>query len=170
MTTATGVLAFGSNNSGQLGLGEQSMLTCRVPTSIPGLNNMMVVQVVCGAAHTLCVTAQSQVSESLSLSKRSPTFRWLSRPIPLPLQVFAWGANSVGQLGLGDCRDRWAPALVDALWALPVVQLAAGDGHSLALTTNGHMFAWGSNDSGQLGLLPDAEHAASSYISPGKNQ
>ena len=84
--------------------------------------------------------------------------------------MFSWGANSVGQLGLGDRQDRKAPALVDALWALPVVQLAAGDGHSLALTTNGHMFAWGSNDSGQLGLLPDAEHAATNYVSPGKSQ
>ena len=64
VTTATDVLAFGSNQSGQLGLGEDSLMTCRVPTFIPSLHNMMVVQVVCGAAHTLCVTAQSQVSHS----------------------------------------------------------------------------------------------------------
>jgi alpha-tubulin suppressor-like RCC1 family protein len=42
---------------------------------------------------------------------------------------------------------------VDALWALPVVQLAAGDAHSTALTSNGHMFIWGSNHYGQLGLV-----------------
>ena len=50
-------------------------------------------------------------------------------------------------------RDRHAPTLVDALWALPVVQLAAGDAHSTALTSNGHMFIWGSNHYGQLGLV-----------------
>ncbi len=65
-----------------------------------------------------------------------------------------------------DLQDRRAPVLVDALWALPVVQLAAGSCHSLALTASGHVFSWGGNDCGQLGLLPDAEHAASNYVSP----
>jgi alpha-tubulin suppressor-like RCC1 family protein len=74
--------------------------------------------------------------------------------------VYAWGQNSAGQLGLGDRRDRHAPAVVDALWALPVVQLAAGDAHSAALTSNGHAFIWGSNHFGQLGLVRDAEGAA----------
>lgn len=84
-------------------------------------------------------------------------------------QVFAWGCNTSGQLGLGDVQTRHVPALVDALWALPVVQLAAGDSHSLALTSNGYMFAWGSNKHGQLGLLPEAEHtAASTAASPVK--
>jgi alpha-tubulin suppressor-like RCC1 family protein len=80
---------------------------------------------------------------------------------PRPPQVYAWGHNSAGQLGLGDRRDRHAPTVVDALWALPVVQLAAGDAHSAALTTNGHMFIWGSNHFGQLGLLRDGDPASS---------
>ena len=57
---------------------------------------------------------------------------------------------------------------MEALWALPVVQLAAGDQHSLALTSNGYAFAWGGNGYGQLGLLPDAERAASTSASPSK--
>ncbi len=69
--------------------------------------------------------------------------------------MYAWGNNAMGQLGLGDKRDRCSPTVVDALWALPVVQLAVGDNHSAALTTNGHMFIWGSNHFGQLGLVRD---------------
>lgn len=38
-------------------------------------------QVTCGRLHTICVTAQSQ--------------------------VYAWGHNSAGQLGLADRRDRY---------------------------------------------------------------
>lgn len=134
VATGKGVLACGSNASGQLGFGENSPSKCMVLSPIPALHNMMVVQVACGKSHTMCVTAQSQ--------------------------VFAWGANDVGQLGVGDLQGRHNPSLVDALWALPVVQLAAGDSHSLALTSNGSMFAWGSNQHGQLGLRPDAEHTS----------
>jgi len=52
---------------------------------------------------------------------------------------------------------RHSPTLVDGLWALPVVQLAAGDAHSAALTSSGHMFVWGSNHFGQLGLVRDGD-------------
>jgi len=35
-------------------------------------------------------------------------------------QVYAWGCNAAGQLGVGDCAARRSPAAVDALWAMPV--------------------------------------------------
>ena len=41
-----------------------------------------------------------------------------------------------------------------------VAALAAGDAHSAALTANGFLFTWGSNDRGQLGLPAVAEVAA----------
>ncbi len=88
--------------------------------------------------------------------------------LSLNWKVYTWGSNSVGQLGLGDQIDRHSPTLMDALWGLPVVQLAAGESHSLALTTSGHMFAWGSNHYGQLGLLPDAENASGAEVVLGK--
>ncbi|GAX82001.1 hypothetical protein CEUSTIGMA_g9429.t1 [Chlamydomonas eustigma] len=148
VTTGSDVMSCGSNEHGQLGYWiseeKEDLGFSHMLKPIPSLHNMSVVQVVCGSSHTLCVTAQSQ--------------------------VYAWGSNSSGQLGLGDKKDRAMPILVDALWALPVVQLAAGSSHSLALTKNGHIFAWGSNDSGQLGLLPDAEHAAPTYSSPMKER
>lgn len=134
---AKDVYAWGSNEYGQLGTGEHGPEACCVrPTPLKLLHDMMVTQVVCGRYHTICVTAQSQ--------------------------VFAWGHNQLGQLGLGDKRDRAAPTAVDALWALPVTQLTAGDAHSGALTTNGHMFMWGSNQYGQLGLVRDGEAAGGS--------
>jgi hypothetical protein len=71
------------------------------PRSIKMLHEQMVTQVICGRYHTLCVTATSQ--------------------------VYAWGRNSSGQLGLGDTSDRRGPTLVEGLWALPVLQLAAGE-------------------------------------------
>lgn len=81
-------------------------------------------------------------------------------------QVFAFGCNSSGQLGLGDFQDRRAPCEVPGLWALPVVSLSAGDEHSTALTANGFLFAWGGNDRGQLGLPKNADAAERVWATP----
>ena len=34
----------------------------------------------------------------------------------------------------------------------PIVQIACGRSHVMALNSDGHIFVWGSNDNGQLGL------------------
>lgn len=49
--------------------------------------------------------------------------------------------------------------ILDSLWAMPVLQLAAGESHSAALTSNGFLFTWGNNDCGQLGLPTVADVA-----------
>ena len=41
----------------------------------------------------------------------------------------------------------------------------AGEAHSAALTSNGFLFMWGSNDKGQLGLPAAADVAAQSSVS-----
>lgn len=41
----------------------------------------------------------------------------------------------------------------------------AGDAHSAALTSNGFLFMWGSNDKGQLGLPAAADVAAQASVS-----
>lgn len=80
-------------------------------------------------------------------------------------QVYAWGNNAFGQLGLGDKRPRKTPTLVDGLWALPVAHLAAGAAHSAAVTAAGFLFTWGANSRGQLGLPAVAEVAAHHQVS-----
>lgn len=131
--TPQDVITWGSNDHGQCGHGERAEREWVKPRSLKVLNGQMVAQVVCGKNHTLCVTATSV--------------------------VFTWGRNNRGQLGLGDVRDRRSPVIVNELWALPVLQLAAGNDHSAALTSNGFLFTWGANDKGQLGLPLDAERA-----------
>jgi alpha-tubulin suppressor-like RCC1 family protein len=53
-------------------------------------------------------------------------------------------------LGLGDKKIRLTPAKLPGLTGVKAI--AAGGAHSLALTESGEMYAWGSNDDGQLGL------------------
>lgn len=68
-------------------------------------------------------------------------------------QVYAWGQDSRGQLGLGKSQTRTdSPQHLRSLSALPLVQVSAGGEQSFALSVSGGVFGWGRNDCGQLGL------------------
>lgn len=66
--------------------------------------------------------------------------------------VWSWGWGAHGQLGTGDTRDREVPTLIDELSGLGVVSLSCGDRHSFAVTSDGTVYGWGSNEFGQLGI------------------
>ena len=125
------VWCCGSNEYGQCGAGEGA--PARVVT--PRLARLprcasdgahTVVAVACGAHHTLALTAAGA--------------------------VLAWGQGSAGQLGTGVAADASAPVLLAALWGVPIVALAAGEAHSLALSRAGDVYSWGRAVSGALGL------------------
>ena len=63
--------------------------------------------------------------------------------------LWAWGFNGDGELGVGDYLDRDVPTPVgaDTDWA----SVAAGDYYTVAVKTDGTLWAWGYNGSGQLG-------------------
>jgi alpha-tubulin suppressor-like RCC1 family protein len=66
-----------------------------------------------------------------------------------------WGDNRQGQLGLGRGSSSRVhePAQVRGLPR--IVALAAGDAHTLAVSEEGEVLAWGGNGSGQTGVPPD---------------
>jgi alpha-tubulin suppressor-like RCC1 family protein len=64
--------------------------------------------------------------------------------------AWAWGGNFSGRLGDGTVTSKSSPVTVVGGFA-DWCSLQAGDGHSLALRTNGSAWAWGANASGQLG-------------------
>lgn len=68
--------------------------------------------------------------------------------------VGCWGANAFGQLGDDSALDSTDPVAVNAFGVLKdreVVKVTSGDQHSCALTADGAIACWGSNDQGQLG-------------------
>lgn len=64
-------------------------------------------------------------------------------------QLFCWGDNAFGQLGVGDALPREQPTPVSG--SLRFKSAALGRGHTCAITTDGQAYCWGRGTSGQLG-------------------
>ena len=69
---------------------------------------------------------------------------------PKIYDLWSWGRNSYGLLGLGDTTNRSSPNQIGSL--TPWLRISAGYNHSLAIKTDGTMWSWGMNPWGQLGL------------------
>merc|ERR1719278_1699662 len=120
------VFSWGSDESGQLGHNQGSNVL-RVPRLLKGLATMKVTAVSAGMYHSCALSASGQ--------------------------LYTWGNNSKGQLGLGRNSDMvFSPTLVESLAGVPVAGVACGGNHTLVVTRSGAVFAWGSNNHGQLGL------------------
>jgi alpha-tubulin suppressor-like RCC1 family protein len=134
------ILAWGYNFFGQLGDGTQTNRTIPVPAVSSAFGGSPVIRVAVGSHHALALTATGQ--------------------------LFAWGAGGFGQIGDGNTISHSIPVPVSVAGALAgktVIAMDAGTGHSVALTSDGSVVAWGLNSSGQLGdgtftsrLLPQA--------------
>lgn len=72
--------------------------------------------------------------------------------------VWAWGRRDDGALGDGDAKPAGSLRVVSAMAPVRVpgldgiTQIAVGGSHSLALSGDGQVMAWGTNRSGELGV------------------
>jgi len=125
LTYAGVVYAWGNNSNGQLGNGTTT--NSSIPVQVSGLSGVSAVAA--GFAHSLALTAAGT--------------------------VYAWGSNSNGQLGNGTTTDSSTPVQVvgagGAGTLSGVTAIAGGGLFSIALTSSGTVYAWGSNSNGQLG-------------------
>ena len=81
------------------------------PELVTGLDAYFIKYAACGAVHSLAINEWGQ--------------------------LFSWGSNSQGQLGLGPEIDiQYSPKIVKTLAASQVIQVQAGMHHCLALTNS----------------------------------
>lgn len=66
--------------------------------------------------------------------------------------VYSWGQGEGGLLGHGDSKSQNSPKIIEALRNIFVETICCGGLHTLALTKNGMIYAWGRGEGGQLGI------------------
>ncbi|NXK72929.1 HERC5 ligase, partial [Amazona guildingii] len=80
-------------------------------------------------------------------------------------ELFTWGQNTHGQLGVGSQATlTLQPQLVERLKGIPLAHIAAGGAHSAAVSLSGAVYSWGKNDFGQLGLGDTQDRDCPSYV------
>uniref|UniRef100_A0AAY4AK88 HECT domain-containing protein n=1 Tax=Denticeps clupeoides TaxID=299321 RepID=A0AAY4AK88_9TELE len=132
------VFAWGAGGGGQLGLGTPEEVV-RVPRLIKKLCKHRISQVMCGNQHCIALSKDGQ--------------------------LFTWGQNSNGQLGLGKGEpSTLSPQPLKSLMGVPVAQISAGGDHSFAVSLSGAVFGWGKNNAGQLGLNDEQDRAVPCHI------
>lgn len=166
------VWAWGWNAAGQLGVDNVNPRPTAAP--VPGLTN--IVAIAAGQNHSVALDADGAVyTWGWNGFGQLGTGTFINRTIPARVpalsgvtaivsghengnfvlalrvdgQVFAWGQNDRGQLGLGHRSTVPSPQSNPNVRAIAI---AAGDFHAALLDSRGAMYAWGSNEFGQLGF------------------
>lgn len=165
------VWAFGNNGAGQLGLGDTQPRNR--PTQVQGIKAK---SVACGAYHTIIIDLDNNVwgfgnnsAGQLGLGDK----RNKNRPTPILFpgdeikaksvscgfkftiiidtnnNVWSFGDNGSGQLGLGDKQDKNSPTQVQGIKAKSV---SCGGAHTMLINLNNNIVAFGNNTLGQLSL------------------
>ena len=131
--TGRELFAIGQGSSGQLGNGTYYDSNTPVRIGLTLADGETITSIAGGASHSI-------VSTSLS-------------------NVYTFGDNSFGQLGVGTILKSFYPLKVDL--PVEVAKVEAGWYHSLVLSMSGTVYAFGRNNFGQLGTNTDS--SSSSY-------
>eukprot|EP00890_Picochlorum_soloecismus_P000192 jgi/Picsp_1/1173/NSC_04654-R1_protein uv-b resistance 8 len=121
------IWTWGCSLHGQCGLGSITKSVTE-PRLVSSLGPLRCTSVSAGLFHTLCCTESGD--------------------------VYSWGGNQDGALGISSFETHLEPVLVDLLGenGRIISKVSAGARHSLALCQNGDVFAFGCGKFGQLGV------------------
>ena len=129
------VASWGDQGSGQLGNNVVTASSQRVPQTVVNLTNAR--RVAAGEFHAVALRADGT--------------------------VVAWGSNADGKLGIGTFGGSFpTPQAVNGL--TDVTAIAAGLDHTLALRSDGSVWAWGENDACQLGQNDTTPRATATQV------
>jgi len=176
--TETGELySWGHNGYCQLGNGStnQGLVPALIQNSLLGRK---VVQVACGSHHSVCLTADGDIfswgqNNCGQIGSGTTTNQSTPRKVSTSFggrkvvsitcgqtntmatlengEVYGWGYNGNGQLGLGNNINQLNPCRVTALQGVVITSVLCGYAHTMAVSDEGTLYAWGANSYGQLG-------------------
>jgi len=135
------VYSWGGNYNGELGVtsipttGSGAFSSKPVQVHVGTFPNNFVMAIAAGGNHSLAVVGLENGTSG---------------------QVYGWGYNGFGQVGDGTLADKNQPTQVVSTSGPfnGIIKVAAGGSHSLALTSNNNVYAWGNNNNGQAAINP----------------
>lgn len=163
------VLAWGSNDNGELGIGSTTSVPSPTAVALGGPAADLAV----GAFHGLVAMDDGTVrswgsnvfgnlGDGSTTSSSSPVTvsglsdirsvgagDWSSYAITDAGALWSWGRNESGQLGDGTTTDHATPAPVPGI--SDVVEVSGGWNTTVARDAAGTVWTWGANGTGQLG-------------------
>ena len=168
--------AWGSSANGQLG--DNSAVSKRTPVSVQGAVKTFC-WINAGGAHVLAldkngrlwawgINTNGQLGDNSVTQRNTPVsvlgavktfcqivagknpFQGFSCAIDKYGRLWAWGYNSDGAVGDNTTTQRNTPVSVVGV-VKTFCRISAGGSHVVALDKNGNTWAWGFNNSGQLG-------------------
>jgi alpha-tubulin suppressor-like RCC1 family protein len=128
------VWAWGDNQHGQLGNG--TTVTSLVPVKVAGLAHATGI----AAGYDAAVATQNNGISALT-------------------SVWTWGGNSSGQLGDGTLTDHSTPERVTGINNVYIAGVTAGLWTAAVLGTDGSVWGWGNDTTGQLANTPSSSPA-----------
>jgi len=123
--TSNGIYSWGNNTDGECGIDKRNEKIYS-PRKISFFEGMDIVQITSGSTHCMALDRSGS--------------------------VFVWGSNNDGKLGINQETEIriLAPVHLDAFDGEKIVKVETGGEHSVALTDQGDVWAWGNGEYGQL--------------------
>eukprot|EP00960_Hanusia_phi_P031772 749481-Hanusia_phi.AAC.6 len=179
VTESGSLFVSGGSEHGRLGLGH--LAPAPTPVEIRSLNTVKITKVACGGYHCLALTEEKRVyawgdgkwgnaGVSNSTDVLEPQeLNTLAASSIISVHaggchsaalsqfgdLFMWGKNSNGQLGIGNtsgAEDSPTKILnLDGI-VVDVVSVSCGAAHTAAVSQYGDLITWGNGRNGQLGL------------------
>jgi alpha-tubulin suppressor-like RCC1 family protein len=167
----------GRNQEGQLGLGHKNNQTAPQVIRLPNQDEEEVISIVAGEDHTIVSCTNSLYSfgdntfgqlglGKVSSSRTEVTPQRINLPpaqhiaaghahtiVSCSNQLYGFGSNTQGELGLGDKINKTPlPLRIILPEEGKIKSIAAGNNHTLVLYENGQLWGFGDNSEGELGL------------------
>jgi hypothetical protein len=148
LTTST-VGATGSGAAGSIS-GTISLLTCQSPNLVDNSsNNFAITQIGSPFVDRLNTPSMTQTNTFDSWSQVTASkFSNFAFGIRNNGKLYAWGDNSLYQLGDGTSLMRFSPTQITASsWSV----VSTGQSHAVAVTNDNKLYVWGSSNSADYG-------------------
>eukprot|EP00761_Pharyngomonas_kirbyi_P004479 gb/GECH01004484.1/.p1 GENE.gb/GECH01004484.1/~~gb/GECH01004484.1/.p1 ORF type:complete len:1003 (+),score=161.28 gb/GECH01004484.1/:1-3009(+) len=130
------VFTWGDDSEGQLGTRNGGRQD--EPEIVSCLKSESVVTVATGSSHSSCVTENGE--------------------------VYTWGSNMYGQLGIGTKTSANNPTKVEGILHESVQDIACGFNHCIVLCKSNRVYSWGAGTFGRLGISGEEDQTTPKLI------